>query len=505
MLIPKLTTASRALIVLLLLPCVSRAADQPQWGEHFSRNMISIERGLPESFDPATGKNIRWTAKIGSQSYATPIVANGKVFIGTNNKSPRDPRHQGDRGVLMCFDEKDGRFLWQLVVPKLEDDRYLDWPEVGMASAPTVEGDRVYVLSNRGEVMCLGTDGLAKGNNGPFRDEARHLTPRGQPREEAGPLDADIIWVTDLVSKAGIHTHDQVEGSILIDGDLLYVNSCNGVDNTHRVIRCPDAPTLVVLDKRTGRIVARDDQRIGPNIFHCQWSSPSLGTVNGQKLIFLGGADGVCYAFDALSALPAEEQLALLKNVWRFDYDPTAPKQDVHRFVGNRRQSPSEILGMPVFYDNKIYVTGGGDMWWGKHEGWLKCIDATKSGDITSSGEIWSYPLQRETGCTPAIYNGLVFATDCAGFLHCVDARTGKPYWAYQTVGDFWASPMVADGKVYAGTRKGEFVILAATKEQKLFSSVNLGEPVSATATIANGTVFVATMSRLYAIQMMAH
>jgi len=94
------------LIAILFFIRAVGAADQPQWGQRFSRNMISGERGLPESFDPATGKNIRWTAKIGSQSYATPIVANGKVFIGTNNNSPRDPRHQGDRGVLMCFDEK---------------------------------------------------------------------------------------------------------------------------------------------------------------------------------------------------------------------------------------------------------------------------------------------------------------------------------------------------------------------------------------------------------------
>ena len=65
------------LISILFFARVVGAADQPQWGERFSRNMVSSERGLPESFYPATGKDIRWTAKIGSQSYATPIVANG--------------------------------------------------------------------------------------------------------------------------------------------------------------------------------------------------------------------------------------------------------------------------------------------------------------------------------------------------------------------------------------------------------------------------------------------
>src|SRR5215469_18574006 len=127
------------------------AADQPQWGQRFSRNMVSDEKGLPDSF----AGSVKLSTALGDQSYGTPIVAGGKVLISTNNERPRDPRHQGDRGVLMCFDESDGRFCWQLVVPKMEDDPYLDWPKVGMASTPTVEGNRVYTLTNRGEVICL--------------------------------------------------------------------------------------------------------------------------------------------------------------------------------------------------------------------------------------------------------------------------------------------------------------------------------------------------------------
>ncbi len=100
------------------------ASDQPQWGERFSRNMVSAEKGLPESFDPATGRNLRWVAQLGSETHSSPIVAGGRVFIGTNNNEPRDPRHKGDRGVLMCFDERTGAFQWQLVVPKIKTSVY---------------------------------------------------------------------------------------------------------------------------------------------------------------------------------------------------------------------------------------------------------------------------------------------------------------------------------------------------------------------------------------------
>nr|HQF13443.1 PQQ-binding-like beta-propeller repeat protein [Thermogutta sp.] len=147
---------------------VCEADDQPQWGERFSRNMVSREKHLPADFDPATGKNIRWAVELGTNTYSSPVVAKGRVFIGVNNAKPRDPRHQGDRAILMCLDEQSGELIWQLVVPRLgEDDPYLDWPRISMCSPPTVEGNRVYTVTNRFEVVCLDLEGQANGNDGP--------------------------------------------------------------------------------------------------------------------------------------------------------------------------------------------------------------------------------------------------------------------------------------------------------------------------------------------------
>src|SRR5688572_29110518 len=154
------------------------AKDQPQWGEAWSRNMVSAETGLPSEFDPKSGKNIIWNAKLGTESHGSPIIAEGRVYVGTNNGEPRNEKHKGDRGVLMCFDEKTGAFLWQLVVPKRSEDPYLDWPKSGIASEATVDEGKVFVVSNRGEVLCLDPEGLANGNDGPFQDEAKHQTPR---------------------------------------------------------------------------------------------------------------------------------------------------------------------------------------------------------------------------------------------------------------------------------------------------------------------------------------
>jgi outer membrane protein assembly factor BamB len=485
-------------LMLLAFPGSALPADQPQWGERHSRNMVSAETGLADRFDPATGANTRWTAALGTECYSTPVVAGGRVLIGTNNEQPRDPRHQGDRGVLMCFDERSGQLAWQLVVPKLDWDMYLDWPRAGICSPATVEGDRVYTVTNRDEVVCLDLGGLANGNDGPYRDEARHMTPPDQPPLALGPTDADILWLTDL-RQAGVRPHDSAHSSILIDGPYLYVNTSNGLNSQHSGVEQPDAPSLVVLDKATGRLLATDDEHIGPRIFHCTWSSPAMGEAAGRRLVFFAGGDGVCYAFEPFRTA-ADNTFSRLRRVWRFDCDPTAPKENVHRYIRNRRESPSMISSMPVYCDGRLYVTVGGDIWWGKHQAWLQCIDATRTGDITRDGLIWSYPLERHCCSTPAVHDGLVYAADCSGKVHCVDRRTGRGLWVHDAEGTIWASPLVADGKLYIGTRKGDFWILAAGREKRVLSSVRLPDGVISTAVAANGTLYVGTMGRLYAV-----
>lgn len=475
------------------------AADQPQWGERHTRNMVSAERGLPADFDPATGANVKWSVSLGSNAYGSPVIADGRVYIGTNNAEPRDPKHEGDRGVLMCLNESDGRLVWQLVVPRIGGDDYLDWPNIAICTPPTVEGKFVYAFTNRCELVCLDVAGMADGNDGPFMDEGRHMTPADQPALEVGPLDADIVWLLDLREAVDMYPHDSPNAAILLDGDLLYLNTCNGVDNTHRVIRKPDAPSMIVVDKTTGRLVAQDGERIGPRIFHSTWSPPAMGMVDGRKRVYFCGGDGVCYAFEPPSA--AVDAVQTLKRVWRFDPDPTSPKEDVQRYLKNRKEGPSNILSTPVLLGDRLYVTVGGDIWWGKKQAWLKCIDATGEGDVTESNEVWSYPLVEHCVSTPSVLEGLVFVADCSGLVHCVDAATGQPYWTHKLKGDIWGSTLVADGKVYVGSQGRDFCILAASKELKILATMDLDAPMASTPVAANGTLYFNTLARLYAVK----
>src|SRR5207249_2358507 len=154
-----------------------------------------------------------------------------KVFVGTNNDSPRDPQHPGDRSILMVFDEKTGEFLWQLVIPKLKSGKVNDWENLGLLSSPTVEGNRVYITTSRCEVMCLDVDGMANGNDGPFKDEAKYVVKDTTlASAKIGPKDADIIWVYDMMDELGVFPHNASNCSLLVVDDLVYACTSNGQD-----------------------------------------------------------------------------------------------------------------------------------------------------------------------------------------------------------------------------------------------------------------------------------
>lgn len=480
--------------------------------------MVSAEKGLPAFFDLETGRNVKWVAELGTESYSTPVVAGGRVFIGTNNERPRDPRQVGDRGVFLCLEEETGRFLWQLVAPKLEEDPFHDWPKTGMSSSGAIEGDRIYLVNNRAQLLCLDVRGMANGNDGPFKDEGKLMTrhpTNGAPVAdlEPGKTDADVIWVYDMFKEAGIWPHDGAHSAILIRGNYLYLNTGTGVDNTHRIIRTPDAPSLIVVDKRTGKLLARDREKIAPNIFHATWSGPSLGKVDGKEVIFFLGGNGMVYGFEPwevteeLNARTVKErpknqfEEGTLRKLFEFDFDPSGPKSEVHRFTTNRREGPSNFYGMPVFADGSLFVAGGGDIFWGKNDAWLKRLNfAVEGGDIKVK-EAWSFALGRHVLSTPAVKDGLVYIADANKELHCVDAKTGAELWKHEAKGEFWASPLVADGKVFIGSRRGDFLVFAQGREKKILGVMDLKDPIAATAVAANGTLLVGTARNLYAIK----
>jgi len=444
--------------------------DWPMWGGTPDRNMVSAMKGLPSEWDVKTKKNIKWVANLGSQSYGNPVVAGGMVFVGTNNELVRDPKQPGDRGVLMAFRESDGEFLWQQTHVKLESGRANDWPFQGVASSPLVEGERLYYVSNRGVVHCLDIQGFRDNeNDGPFKDEK--LT---------GQSDADVIWSFDMMEQVGSYPHNMSNSSPVVWGDFIYVSTSNGQDESHVNIPSPRAPAIIALNKNTGELVWEDNS-VEDRILHGQWSTPTVGRVGGVLQVISAQGDGWVRGYEAETG----------KKLWEFD---TNPKDAVWPRTRN------ELIGTPVIYEDRVYIGNGQDPEHGEGTGHFYAIDPTKRGDITKSGLVWHFDKIRRSISTAAIVDGLVYIPDFSGYFHCLDAKTGQLYWTHDMLAAIWASPLVADGKVYLGDEDGDVVIMAQGKEAKVLTEINMGSAVYASAVPAHGTLFLNNRSQLFAI-----
>src|SRR5262245_45788285 len=201
-------------------------------------------------------KNLLWKARLGTTSYGGPVIAGGKVFVGTNNQRPRDSKIRGDRGVMMCFDATKGTFLWQIVHDKLKGGDSVDYHEQGIASTPAVEGNCLYYVSNRAELICADVDG-DKDNKGKGK----------------------VLWRYDMIKELKVFPCQLAVCSPLIAGDLVYVITGNGWDVyvDPPVFPEPSAPSFIAVNKKTGKLAWKSDLP-GKNVLDGQWTNPTYAS-----------------------------------------------------------------------------------------------------------------------------------------------------------------------------------------------------------------------------------
>ncbi len=446
------------------------------WGFSPSRNLFSPETSLPEKWNPKSGENIEWTTTLGSQTYAGPLVFDGKVFVGTNNQGLRNPKLIGDRGVIMAFRESDGTFLWQSTHDKLPAGRVNDWPQQGICSTPFVEQDRLYYVSNRCEIVCIDSEGFLDGeNDGPILDET-----------DASEIDGDLVWTYDMIDQLDVFPHNLATCSPVGVGDLLFVITGNGVDEGHVHIPSPFAPSFIAVNKNTGQLVW-ESALPGEGILHGQWSNPAYAVIDGVPQLIMPGGDGWVYSLE-----PESGNL-----IWKFDCNP---KDSAWELGG--RGTRNAIIATPVVYDEKVYIGVGQDPEHGEGVGHFWAIDATGTGDVTENGAIWHFGDEKfhRTISTAAIHDGLLYVADLSGFVYCLDVKTGEHYWTYDTFAAIWGSPLVADGKVYIGDEDGDVSILRTGKKKELIFEVNMGSAVYTTPVANEGVLYIASRNTLFAI-----
>lgn len=512
--------------------------DWPQWMGWSHRNNTPYGENIPATWNIDGGEHIKWTAKLGSQTYGNPVVANGRVYVGTNNQAGYVERFPSsvDLGCLIAFDEETGEFLWQHSNPKLPTGRVHDWPRQGICDAPYVDGERLWYVTSRGEVACLDTEGFHDGeNDGPYRAE-----------DGTTKRDADVIWKLDMMGELGVSQHNMAACSVTCWNDILLVCTSNGVSFDHLSIPAPNAPSFIGVNRDTGEVLWTDNSP-GKNILHGQWSSPAVTEIDGQPQVIFAGGDGWLYSFD-----PRGDGEGNAKLLWKFDCNP----KKSHWVLGPRG-TRNNLIATPVVYEGLVYIPVGQDPEHGEGMGHLWCIDPTKRGDVShqlavdaegnpiphrreqavlpdqgekaisnpNSAMVWHYgswteeeyeekpfeeQVHRSAG-TAAIKNDLLVFADFSGLVHCVDAKTGERYWTYDMFSASWGSPLIVDGKVYVGNEVGDVLVFGLSKDPDEAMKKTDGEheplavnymknSVYTTPIVANNTLFIANRSTLFAI-----
>jgi len=471
-------------IALLLVAGVAAAAlvaapadvEKAMFGGSYVRNMVSDETGLPGDWDVKTGKNVKWWADVGSQAYAGPVMAGGKVFVGTNNDGLRNADLPNDRGVLMAFREADGEFLWQKTHEKLQAGRIHDWPQQGICSTPAIEGGRLWYTSNQATIVSLDTEGFADGNDGPVTDE-----------EPTGPTDGDVVWEYDMIGELDVFPHNLAVSSPLVVDGLLFTTTGNGVDEGHKNVPVPMAPSFIALDATTGELVW-ENALPGEAILHGTWSNPAYAVIKGRAQVIFPGGNGWVYSFG-----PKTGEL-----LWKFDANPKDSK-----WVLGGRGTRNNLISTPVVWDDKVYIGVGQDPEHGEGVGNFWVIDATLEGDVTEKAAVWHRGGQDfyRTISTAAIDDGILYISDLSGFLYALDARTGEHYWTYDLLAAVWGSAYVADGRVYIGDEDGDVAILKAGKTMELLAEPNMGVSIYSTPVAKDGVLYVLGRNRLFALE----
>ncbi len=513
---------SVVMLALGLLPS-ALAADWPQWGGGPTRNPVSLEKRLPLDFKfkevedgivTQQERGITWRAELGGRTMIPPVVADGLVWVGTNTRDPmNDKTKESDRdgGLLLCFRESDGKLLWEHRTPRLSEqgvDWIEDFPGSALGSCPLVDGDRLWYVNNRNEVVCFDIAPLKKGT--------------GKPTE---------IWKLDMRKKLSVFPSrrwmcmDSFAASVAGYKNKLYVVTHNGIDASLVNLPKPEAPSLVCLEKTTGKVVWKDNSP-GKDILFVQTSSPLVVEIKGKAQVMVGQGDGWLRSFD-----PATGKL-----IWKSDLNAKDADWELDG-TGNRNY----IVATPILYENRVYIATGrlGNY---AGPGALYCIDPTKEGDVSrelqagmkkgkpnpNSAVLWFTPPKvpddapaiEETGeekvdllrsrdyyfgrsvAGCVAHDGLVYAADIGGVVYCFDAKTGKLYWGTRIARAIRGQLLWADGHVVVVSDDGDVAVFKHGKEKKRVLTTWIPR-FQAGPVFANGTLYLTTEHTLYAIRKM--
>ncbi len=193
----------------------------------------------------------------------------------------------------------------------------------------------------------------------------------------------------------------------------------------------PPLHRYVAFDKKEGKVLWWAAP--GEKPYDTTYAIPVVAVIDGKRMLIAPNGDGNVYGMLARTG----------EKVWTF------------------KMSVRGLNSSPVVEGNYVYVCNGEENIDTTEMGRVVCIDASKTGDITKTGEVWRAEGIKAGFVSPALANGRLYVVDNSANLYAFDAKSGKPYWMHTLGRVGKGSPTVtADGVIYVGEQNGFFHIL---------------------------------------------
>lgn len=273
-----------------------------------------------------------------------------------------------------------------------------------------------------------------------------------------------VLWKrTDLSCR-----HYRGPGSSLVLFEGLLIVTMDGVDVQY----------LVALDKKTGETVWKTDRTT-------EWND-----LDDDGKPFREGDLRKAYSTPLIINAGGQAQMISVGAKSTYSYDPSNGRE-----IWKVRYPGYSNAACPVFGNGMAYIITG----FGKTE--LFAVRVDGRGDITDTHIAWKTAHLVPRTPSPVLVDKLLFAISDNGILMCRDALTGEEVWQQRLKGNFAASPLYADGRIYCSNQLGTTTVFKAQREYKLLATNKLESGFMASAAVSGKALFLRTKTHLYRIQ----
>ena len=432
----RLASLPLAVLSALLAVAAAAAGDWPQWRGP-NGDGVSDETGLPLQWSKDSG--VLWKQPLDGPGSSSPVVSAGAGFV---------PPQVGDALYLLKFDAATGR-------PEgTEKGGSGDTPRspIGKKSAEERRHQKFHPLQN-----------LASPT--PAADGEVVIAHFGDGDLVAYDYSGKRLWKRNLQDDYGAYTiwwgH---ANSPLLYKDLV-INACIQ-DNLGDVPGAESESYLLALDKRTGERKWKTTRKTKADAEEGDaYTTPVWRTVDGRRqLVVMGG--------NQLDA-----------------YDPDGGRQlwFLPGLVGGR------TVGGPTAGGGLVFATRG-------KKGPLLAVKPEGEGELTDKAIAWTETKDTPDSSSPVYCNGLLFYIVDAGFAYCYDAKSGEQKWKERMPGEYKASPVAADGRIYFLNRDGLCAVIAASDKFEKLAANALEGDTNASPAVAGGRIYIRTSKALYCV-----